>query len=130
MPKPKPYNSRQITQHLRELAAEAQDWSEEDGVLTKGECLARLLWRKALGWEERTLDDEGAERIVKHPPEAWAIQLIYDRMEGKVPQAAETEGDRRMTAASKVRELAASQVSSLAREITGGGPPKHRPKKD
>lgn len=133
MGKPKKYNSKELTNHLRQLAAEAHDWSEKDGLITKGEALARLLWAKALGWEEVQIDDEGNERTVKHPPEAWAIQLVYDRMEGKTPQAV-TEDEARMTAADQVRELARARLNQLAAASTKkdkpAGPPKfkRRPK--
>ena len=116
MPRGKPkYSSRQLTNHLRELAAVAHDWSEEEGVLTKGEALARLLWERALGFEERTVDEEGKETIVKHPPQQWAVQLVYDRIEGKTPQAVE-EDETKIKALDKVRELAADRVSAMARE--------------
>jgi len=115
MSKPR-YNSRQITEHLREIAAMAHDWSEEDGSLTKGECLARLLWRKALGWTETIVDDEGNKKEKYHKPESWAIQLIYDRMEGKAVNAQPEEDDRRMKAKDQVSELARNRVNALAKE--------------
>jgi len=118
----KAYNSRQLTKHLRELAAEAHDWSEEDGVITKGEALAKLLWKKALGYKEKTVDDEGNEKEVYHPPASWAIQLVYDRMEGKTPQAI-TEDDTRISAADRVRDLAKARLNSLASKAATVPPP-------
>lgn len=109
----KPYSSKQLTKHLRELAAEAHTWSEECGVITKGEALAKLLWNKALGYEEETVDDEGVKKKQFHPPASWAIQLIYDRMEGKTPQAV-PEDEGRIRAVDKVSELARSRVNALA----------------
>ena len=134
MGKPKKYNSRDLTNHLRELAAEAHDWSEEDGAITKGEAMARLLWRKALGYTETTVDDEGNEKEVYHKPEAWAIQLVYERIEGKTPQAMEEDRGDKPKAKDHVRELAQSRLNDLAAKAgaaTGGdlkkkGPPKRK----
>lgn len=130
MGKPQRYNSRQLTEHVRQLAAEAHDWSMEDGVITKGEALARLLWRKALGYTETTTDEEGNEKEVWHKPEAWAIQLLYDRMEGKTPAAAPEEDDRKTKVADQVRQLAVARLNDLAVTAQSGddlkkkGPPK------
>ena len=78
------YSTRKLTEHLRELAAEAESINDEGGVITKGEALARMLWAKALGYEET---DPKTGVIEAHKPAAWAIQLLWDRMEGRTPQA-------------------------------------------
>ena len=127
----KKYNSRELTGHLKTLLAEAHDMTVEGDLITKGEAIARLLIQKALGWEEKTKDDEGKELVVLHKPEAWAIQLVYDRVEGKTPQAV-TEDDVRIKAAERVRELAKQRMNSLVDEIVVGkssGPPKLRKKR-
>lgn len=139
MGKPQKYNSRQLTENVRQLAAEVHDWDPEDGAVTKGEQLARLIWKKALGYTETTVDEEGNEKKVWHKPESWAIQFLYERMEGKTPQAMSDEDDRKIKAKDSVRELAQSRLNSLAQKAktaAGGGddlkskgPPK-RKKKD
>lgn len=129
MGKPRPYNSREVTKHLRQLAAEAHDWTE-DGVITKGEALAMLLWKRALGWEEEKTNAEGISVVVKHEPAAWAIQLVYDRMEGKTPQAI-TEDETKVRAADRVRELAKSRMNDITAQLvttTKKGPPRVSPK--
>lgn len=136
-PKSKPkYNSRQLTNHLRELAAEVHDWEmEDDGegrVITKGEALARLLWQRALGYDEVKVDDEGREKRIKHDPAQWAIQLIYERMEGRSPQAI-AEDENRRRAKDKVSDLAKARVNELAAQATTPEPPRRRrrrPKKE
>lgn len=136
MGKPRKYTSRELTNHVRQLAAEAHDWSMEDGAITKGEALARLLWKKALGYTEDIVTDEGEQQTVHHKPEVWAIQLLYDRLEGKTPQAV-PEDDHRVKAADRVRELAANRINHLAEVAVGEnvadlkqtGPPK-RTRKD
>lgn len=130
MAKPK-YNSKELTNHLRTLAAEAHTIADDGTFVTKGEALADLLWQKALGYEEKTLDDEGNEKIVKHDPAAWAIQLVYDRMEGKTPQAV-TEDDTRIKAAEAVREMAKNRINDLAAKHAPvkPGPPSLKKKKE
>mgnify|MGYP006272615441 CR=1 FL=1 len=137
MGKPKKYNSRQLTENLRQLAAEAHDWSMEDGAITKGEALAKLLWKKALGYTEETTDDEGNTKQVYHKPEAWAIQLVYERMEGKTPQAIQDDEGNKRKAKDEVRDLAKARLNDLAKTAKGSesdlkakGPPKRKKKDD
>lgn len=132
MGKPKKYNSKQLTEHLRQLAAEAHDWSE-DGIITHGEALAKLLWKRALGWTEKTVDEEGNEKEVYHKPEAWAMQFVYERMEGKTPQSTPDDEGRKRRAKDDVRDLAKSRLNSLAKSAAGSedglkkkGPPKRK----
>ena len=106
------FKSKKLTESLRELSAEAHDLAEDGGMLTKGEALARLLWKKALGWNEPSEDDEGQRSMIFHEPASWAIQLVYDRLEGKSPQAPSEETER-ITAAEKVRELAVARINAL-----------------
>ena len=135
MGKPQRYNSRQLTEHLRQLAAEAHDWSMEDGMITKGEALARLLWRKALGYTEKTKDDEGNEVEEWHKPEAWAIQLVYERMEGKTPQAIGEDESRKRKVKDEVQDLARARLNDIATtaasaggdgDLKAKGPPKRK----
>ena len=109
---PRGYSSKQLTRFLRELANDPHtyDFSDERS-LTKAEALAVLLWNKALGFSEPDPDNKGA--IVNHKPEAWAIQLLWERLEGKAPAAVE-EQSQTMTAAAKVGELAKSRINSEA----------------
>lgn len=136
------FNNRELTNKLRELASEVHDVQLDEGgeavVTTKGEALGEMLFQKALGHTETVIEEDpdtpgrAVERKVVHKPEAWAIQLIYDRLEGKTPQAL-PEKDGGLTAAQKVRELAIARVNRMTAEATGEqipGPPKYRRKKD
>jgi len=136
MGKPKKYNSKQLTDHLRQLAAEAHDWTMEDGAITKGEALARLIWKAALGWTEETTDDEGNTKQVYHKPASWAQQFVFERMEGRSPQSTPEDDARKRKAKDEVRDLAKSRLNSLAKTAIGDeplkkkGPPKRKPKGD
>lgn len=104
------YSSRQLTLHLREMAAEALTINDEGGLVTRGEALATLLWKKALGYE--SVNSETSE-VTYHKPEAWAIQLIWERMEGKAPVAIPDDKGV-LKIADKVSDLARNRLNSFA----------------
>jgi len=112
-----------ITQHLRRLAKQAHDMTVDGEVVTREEALAILLYQKALGMEVVTKDLEGRETRTQFKPEAWAIQLIYERMEGKTANAAEPETTK-LTAAERIRGLAKERINALTKSTVGKGPPK------
>jgi hypothetical protein len=106
------YKSRELTEYLKRVAVEAHDWSEESGAISKSEALARILWNKALGSKEVKVNDKGEEREITNKPESWAIQLIYDRLEGKSPMAI-PDDEGKLTAADKVREMTKERANAL-----------------
>lgn len=113
-----------LTELIRNLSDEMSDHIDDDGnPLTRAEALALLLWKMSLGYEEVVKDPDGAVRDVKHPPAAWAINLVYDRMEGKVPVSIEDVGAGRLTVAEKVSEVAKSRINTLAAVATDGKKP-------
>ena len=127
MGKPR-FNSRELTNRLRELLAEVHDTvlndDKEAVLITKGEALAELLMTRALGWTEEVIEESGIPgktitRKVLHNPERWAIELIYDRTEGKSPQALPDDKGG-LTAADRVSEIAKKKVNQLTEEATAG----------
>jgi len=125
MGKPAPYNSKQLTQHLRDLLAQAHTMTLEGEYQTKGEALVDLVMKEALGWEESIVNDEGTEIKSVHKPQRWAIELVWDRMEGKTPQSLDP-GETKMTAKDTVKALAVARLSALTAETVGEakkGPP-------
>lgn len=115
------YTGKELTKFLRQLAMEAESSADDGTVQTKAEMLSRLLWKKALGYTAMELRGEAANRVmaeVYHPPESWAIQMIYERLEGKVANAA-TDDAGKLTAAERVSELSRNRINALA----GGGLP-------
>lgn len=115
------YNTKQLSNHLRELAAEAETILDDGTCLTKGEVLAQLVFKKALGYVERKRDDEGNETELVHPPERWALELVFDRLEGRVPQAI-TEDESRIKVADRVSELNKNRINQLTAKTAGSGP--------
>lgn len=115
------YTGKELTKFLRQLAMEAESSADDGTPQTKAEMLSRLLWKKALGYTAMELRGEAANRVmaeVYHPPESWAIQMIYERLEGKVANAAADEAGK-LSAADRVSELARNRINALA----GGGLP-------
>ena len=123
-------NSKQLTLHLKQLSAEAHSVSDDGDVITRAEAMSLLLWDYALGWEEKDPDDPA--KMVRHRPAQWAIQLIYDRLEGKAPNAVDDKSGT-MTAADKVSELAKNRINAMTLSVVGddgiGGPPPYKGKK-
>ena len=119
-----------LTKHLREIMASYHDSGlNADGemvMMTKAEALASILADRALGWDEEVeVRDKkkpgNVEMVVKkHPPEKWAIVMVYERMEGKTPTALadETKG---LTVSDKVSELAVESINRLTDEETEDG---------
>ena len=116
-----------LTKHLRALAAEIETTDNSFNLITRAEMLAMVVWKKALGWIEPA-KKQGEVVLVKeviHKPESWAIQLIYERLEGKAPQATPDEKGR-LTAAEKVTELVRTKLNAEAESVLSlpspGGP--------
>lgn len=115
--KPKAETIKQfVTGQLRQQAFEGHDTLNEHGdPQTKGEALARLIWREALGWTEDKRNEDGNLVKVVHPPSMAMQEKLLDRLDGKIPMVAETAGGG-IKAADKVRDLAKGRLNDMARK--------------
>ncbi len=99
-----------LTRYLEIIAEEKTEMIQgadgEDKLVTKAEALARIIWRRALGYTE--LDVKSNVDIV-HQPEQSKIGLIFDRIEGKAPMAGE-DTKNKITAAQRVTELGKDRI--------------------
>jgi len=100
-----------LTRYLEIISEEKTEMIKgADGVdrlATKAEALARIIWKRALGYKE--LDVKTNTDII-HQPEQSKIGIIFDRMEGKAPMAGEdTKG--KITAAEKVTEVGKKRIA-------------------
>lgn len=109
------YSGKELTKHLRSLAMEAEGLSPSGDMETKAATLARLIWKKALGYSEVRQTESGPKEM-SCPPEAWAIQLVWDRLEGKVASS-EPESAGKLTAAERVTDLARSRINGLVSSV-------------
>lgn len=105
-------NDQALTRYLAELGKQVHTKRDDGSFVTREEALAEVLWRMALGWSERVRDNTGAWAEVYHAPVSWAIQLLWDRRDGK-PAQAQPEEATRIKATDKVRELARSRINQL-----------------
>lgn len=125
------YTPRQLTSLLKKVALECETVDDEGDPVTNAEKLARTIWKKALGYRQEEMKSDGM-REVTYPPESWAIQLIMERMDGKVATA-EPETAEKLTAAERVGELEANYINQIAAEAAAAGrtpPPFKRPAAD
>jgi hypothetical protein len=92
-----------LSESLRQLAMEQHDIDGSD-VLTRAQCLAKTVWEHALGhsYQERT--SEGEMRVKKVRPQKWAIELILDRLEGRVSSTGD-EANKSVSLTDRVEQI-------------------------
>lgn len=72
---------KQITATLVRLAKAKIRHGDDNKLQTRASIVAALIWERALGYTQ--IDpNSGKSKIM--PPATWAINLILERMEGKV----------------------------------------------
>ena len=113
-----------LSKFIREIANEEFDdpiikaKGEEAVMVTKAEAIARHIWSVALGYvEEIDIYKDGVKTGVKlesHRPDKWAINLIWDRMEGRVGQADTKPGSDKASLAEKVSEQGKKRLAQIA----------------
>ena len=115
-----------LSKFIKEIAGEICDdpvikvKGEEAVMLTKAEAIARYIWKVALGWEgtEDILDKSGKKigiKPVKYWPDKWAINMIWDRLEGRVGAADLKGGSDKASLADKVSEQGKKRLSQIAK---------------
>ena len=104
--------TKALTTELKKLGSEVVDIDKGGEPITREQQLAAMIWRQAIGWWEETRDDNGNKKKVWHPPVAWCQQFLFERMEGKAPQATQDETSG-IKAVDKVRELSVSRINAI-----------------
>lgn len=109
--KPKSRAGKLLTRFLEVIAEEEteciQDADGENKMVTKAEALARIIWKRALGYTEHDVKND---IDIVHQPEQSKISTIFDRIEGKAPVAGEDTKDK-ITAAARVTELGKKRIA-------------------
>lgn len=114
--------SKTISRYLADLGEKIHSVDDEGNPITREQAVAELVWKMALGYTEKVRDiATGQWKEIYRPPVAWAMELVWDRREGKVAQA-QTEEVGKIKAADKVRDLARSRLNALV----GSGPPTYK----
>jgi hypothetical protein len=99
-----------LSKYLRMLALDIETTNADGDLITKAEALAALVWKHALGFEDVDPDNPDRKLLVK--PAVWAVTLLYDRIEGKVPLA--VVEDQGKSLADKVSDLGKARINALA----------------
>ena len=103
---------RQIAEEKTEMVVDPD--SGEDRMATKAEALARLIWRKALGWTEQRIEN-GVPIDYYHHPDKSLMGLLFDRIEGKAPLTI-GEGDEKITVAERVSEQGVKRINEISND--------------
>jgi hypothetical protein len=113
---------RLLTDFIRQIAQEQTEVieDEESGgrMATKAEALARLIWRKALGFKD--VDPAtGEER--NFPPDKDMINLVYDRLEGKAGIAENISGQGQLP--KRISDITKNRLNKLANDAESNDNP-------
>ena len=90
-----------LSKWLRQIAEEETEFVKDDGddrMATKAEAIARLIWKKALGYTEKKIDSKGVEVTENYPPDRGYIGVLLDRIEGRAPISTDMGKKQRSTA--------------------------------
>ena len=107
-----------LSQFIRNIALEKTALVTVDGedqIVSKAEALARLVWKKALGYTEQIIE-KGNLVSVKRPADKAMIALLWDRMEGRAPLMSLDKKSGR-TIADKVSEQGKKRSNKIADHI-------------
>jgi len=116
-----------LSKFIKEIANETHDdpvikaKGEEAVMLTKAEAVARYIWKLALGYEEtEDVFDKTGKKIgikpVRHRPDKWAINLIWDRLEGRVGAADLKSSDDKASLAKKISDQGKKRLNQIAKQ--------------
>ena len=105
-----------LSQFIRSIALEPTELIKnakgDDQMATKAEALARLVWKKALGYTEQKAEEGGLVDYY-HAPDKTMIGLLWDRMEGRAPLMNPDKKDRR-SIADRVSEQGKKRSNKIA----------------
>ncbi|MCK5615797.1 hypothetical protein KAR91_78765 [Candidatus Pacearchaeota archaeon] len=114
-----------LSKFIREIAEEIHDdlvariKDGEPVPVTKAEAIARYIWKVALGYSEDVdvVDKAGKKTGIRpefHRPDKWAINLIWDRLEGRAGAADLKGGSDKASLADKVSEQGKKRLGQIA----------------
>ena len=101
-----------LSKYLRALALDVETTDADGDPVTKAQALATLVWKHALGFSKREPTEKNPNQMIEIPPATWAITLLYDRIEGKIPLAVIEDQGRSLI--DKVSDLGKAKANSLA----------------
>jgi hypothetical protein len=111
-------NKNNVDQVLSEFIRGMANETVEDGGKTRAEILAEIVWKFALGWVE----DCGEGKTKIWPPAKWAIDLVYERAEGRPAQVGDS-GNKKVDVSERIGQKTIDRLNKLA-EVSGERSPK------
>ena len=99
-----------LSKYLRSRALDMETIDDAGDAVTKAAALAKFVWKAALGYKDV---DVKTGSIVLHEPDWRAIELLYNRIEGKIPVAVVEDQARSLT--EKVSDLGKARINSMAK---------------
>jgi hypothetical protein len=106
-----------LSKYLRALALEVETVNADGDPVVKAEALAELVWKYALGFDKKEPDSDKTTYI---PPATWAIEILYNRIEGKIPVAVVEDQGRSLT--EKVSDLGKAKINAMTKAATEDSP--------
>jgi hypothetical protein len=92
---PKSLTGKVLTKKLKELAMDVVSSTlNSDGsvnMVTRSELLAEEIWNAACGIK---IDPENGTHTLTHNPIPWAVQTVFERLDGKVVPRAQDRTNR------------------------------------
>lgn len=101
----------ELTELVRQIGNEIHTTDDDGSPLTKLQVMARLIWKKALGYTEEDVKT-GAKTV--HFPDKGFIDRIWDRLEGKVQPAAK-DSRKKASLADRITEQSKRRLSRMAK---------------
>lgn len=102
---------------LRDIAEEKTELVTVDGedrMVSKAQALARLIWQRGLGWVEQMKTEDGLVDVI-HQPDRVYVQLLLDRLEGRVA-AVEPGKKEQRTVSDRVGEQSKKRINSMSKD--------------
>ncbi len=105
-----------LSSYIRQIAEEETEVVKDpktgdDRMASKAEGLARLIWKKALGYTEQKVESGKLVDYYFHP-DKYLMGLLFDRMEGRAPLNV-GEGDEKITVAERVSEQGKKRINNI-----------------
>ena len=106
-------DSKRLNALIEKLGLEAVSVDDEGNPITRFDQLAELIWNRALGFIET---DPKTNTDIIHKPDKHFINLIYDRMEGKIPTASSSDDKKKASLADRVSDQTRSRLNAMAED--------------
>ena len=103
---------------LRDIAEEKTELGgaiDDPKMISKAEALARLIWKRGLGWIEEIKNDNNQMVEVTHQPDRVYVSMLLDRLEGRVA-AVEPGKKEQRTVSDRVGEQSKKRINSMSKD--------------